>query len=434
MTSSRATLLSYKKFVTDKKNYASPFIINPFDPCVANGTISGLQMTVTWHVHDLKFSHVHPFHVTKFCRYFASIYGNGLIVHQGKVHDYLGMDLNFALDGIVQVSMITYMSKVILDFPEKIASSCTLPAGNHLFTVRAALEAKFLPEEQAQVFHHTVAQLLFLCKQTCRDIQTAVYFLTTCMKRPNKDNWGKLKRVLRYLHGTHHMKLNLTAHNLNTIQWWVNALHATCKDCRGHMGAVVSLGKGATISFSNKLKINAKSSTKSELIGTNKALFSILHTRYFIEAQGYSIKQNILFRNILLAMYLEVNGLFSSSKCTKHIKWRYFFIHDKINNGNLKVIYCPTEIMWADILTKPKQGRPFHLNHSILMNISFNYDDEVERKLTHPLLLPKEEHNKMINDRLPKVPLLHPRSVLGTKPSSPHSRPTKPLSMTNLVR
>jgi hypothetical protein len=74
------------------------------------------------------------------------------------------MGLNFALDRIVQVSMITYTSKVILDFPEKIASSCTSPGGNHLFTVCAALEAKFLPEEQVHAFHNTVAQLLFLCK------------------------------------------------------------------------------------------------------------------------------------------------------------------------------------------------------------------------------------------------------------------------------
>jgi hypothetical protein len=67
------------------------------------------------------------------------------------------MDLNFALDSIVQVPMITYTLKVISDFLENVASSCTLPAGDHLFAVRAALEAKFLPEEQVQAFHHTVA-------------------------------------------------------------------------------------------------------------------------------------------------------------------------------------------------------------------------------------------------------------------------------------
>jgi hypothetical protein len=59
----------------------------------------------------------------------------------------------------------------------------------------------------------------------------------------------------------------------------------------------MSLGKGATISFSNKLKVTTKSSKESELVGADQALSSILHTGYFIKAQRYSIEQNILFQD-----------------------------------------------------------------------------------------------------------------------------------------
>jgi hypothetical protein len=55
-------------------------------------------MTITWHINNLKVSHVDPFQITKFAANLATIYGNSLMVHQGKVHDYLGMDLNFATD------------------------------------------------------------------------------------------------------------------------------------------------------------------------------------------------------------------------------------------------------------------------------------------------------------------------------------------------
>jgi hypothetical protein len=113
--------------------------------------------------------------------------------------------------------MIPYTSKILTDFPEPITTSCTTPAAYHLFTVREENKAKFLPEAQAQAFHHTVAQLLFLCKQTQRDIQMAVLFLTTRIKCPDKDDWGKLKCVLRYLRGTRHMKLNLSANNLTCL-------------------------------------------------------------------------------------------------------------------------------------------------------------------------------------------------------------------------
>ncbi len=40
-------------------------------------------------------------------------------------------------------------------------------------------------------------------------------------------------------------------------------------------------------------------------------------------------------------------------------------------------------MMWANVLTKPKQGGPFRFERSHLMNIPINYDDDVERiKLT----------------------------------------------------
>ena len=93
------------------------------------------------------------------------------------------------------------------------------------------------------------------------------------------------------------MKLNLSADNLTTIRWWVDASHAVHDNCRGHTGAMMSMGKGAAISFSNKHKLNTKSSSKSKLVSADQALSSILHTRYFIEAQGYSDEQNMLFQD-----------------------------------------------------------------------------------------------------------------------------------------
>jgi hypothetical protein len=46
---------------------------------------------------------------------------------------------------------------------------------------------------------------------------------------------------------------------------------------------------------------------------------------------------------------------------TKHIDIRYHFIREKIENGTLKVIYCPTSEMTADILTKALAAFKFKL-------------------------------------------------------------------------
>ena len=96
-------------------------------------------------------------------------------------------------------------------------------------------ERKLLPEE-ARAFHHSVAQLLFLCGRARPDIKTAVLFLTTRVKAPDKDDWGKLKRVLKYLWGTRYMKLTLTVDNLHTLRWWVDAGYGVHWDLKGRTG------------------------------------------------------------------------------------------------------------------------------------------------------------------------------------------------------
>ena len=77
---------------------------------------------------------------------------------------------------------------------------CATPASDHLFKVRE--HGRKLGEELADAFHHMVYQLLFAANRARRDIQTAVLFLTTRVKASDKDDWGKLVRVLKYINGT----------------------------------------------------------------------------------------------------------------------------------------------------------------------------------------------------------------------------------------
>jgi hypothetical protein len=51
-------------------------------------------------------------------------------------------------------------------------------------------------------------------------------------------------------------------------------------------------------------------------------------------------------------MLLETNGKASSSKQTKHIKVKYFFVKDKIDRGKIVIEHCPMEQIW--MLDLPK--------------------------------------------------------------------------------
>ena len=55
----RSTLLVYKNIVKDLEDYG--FETNEYDPCVANKILNGYQMTVFWHMDDLKVSHKDEF-------------------------------------------------------------------------------------------------------------------------------------------------------------------------------------------------------------------------------------------------------------------------------------------------------------------------------------------------------------------------------------
>ena len=111
-------------------------------------------------------------------------------VHRGKVHDYLGMDLDFNTANTLKIGMIKYIKKIHENFPEEIKSTTAIPAAEHLFNVREDNQDKILPEKQAQAFHHTTAQLLFLCARARPDIRMAVFHYCVRVARTQTKTTG----------------------------------------------------------------------------------------------------------------------------------------------------------------------------------------------------------------------------------------------------
>jgi hypothetical protein len=206
-----------------------------------------------------------------------------------------------------------------------ITGGAASPAADRLFTVRAVEDCEPLEEERGTAFHHCVAQLLFASARSRKDIPPAVAFLTTWVRNPNQDDWLKLKRLLRYIRNTIYLPLILMDDILIIIKWWVGASFITYDNCRGYTGATMSLGRGSIIDMSKKQKINTRSSTDSKLVGADDAIPQMMRTRYFLKGQGYNVEECILNQD-MSAMLLETNGNQSSSKRTKHIRVRYFFI------------------------------------------------------------------------------------------------------------
>ena len=113
------------------------------------------------------------------------------------------------------------------------------------------------------------------------------------------------------------------------------------------------MGTGCAVATSTKQKCNVRSSTIGELVAVDEMMAQILRTRLFMKAQGIKVTDNILYQYNRSAILLEKNGRVSSSKRTKHIEIRYYYVADRIAKGDLSVVWCPTDKMIADFLTKP---------------------------------------------------------------------------------
>jgi hypothetical protein len=121
---------------------------------------------------------------------------------------------------------------------------------------------------------------------------------------------------------------------------------------------------------STKQKLNTRSYTETEIVGADNFMPAICWTRYFMKAQGYGVKDNVLFQDNKSSILLENNGKASSSKHTKHINIRYLFITDRVKKEELSVVWCPTVDMIGYFATKSLQGALFHKFRDQIMGVT----------------------------------------------------------------
>jgi hypothetical protein len=172
------------------------FVLNLYDNCVANKTIDGTQCMILWHVDDLKITHAKQEVLKDLVEILNARYGkldgklDPLTITRGDMHDYLGMTLDYIVPGQVSIRMDDYVWDLLDEAPVDMDGTTATPAADHLFTINEKPE--YLDDAESEFFHHMMAKLLFVCKRAQPDIQTAVAFLTTRVKRPDKkDDYKK---------------------------------------------------------------------------------------------------------------------------------------------------------------------------------------------------------------------------------------------------
>lgn len=275
--------------------------------------------------------------------------------------------MNFELkkDGTIALEMEDDIRKVIDDFSEEIRGDVSSPASKKLFVNTDT--AVRLNEADSEEFHSTVAKLLFYMKRVRPDIELPIGYLCTRVTKSTNKDWNKLKRVLGWLKHTIQKKRIIGACTLNEAYTWIDASYAVHEDMKGHTGGAISFGIGTINASARKQKVNTLSSTETEYVGVSEYIKYALWLRHFMKAQGYPLKRNVLYQDNMSAMKLEKNGRNSCTGNSRHVNIRYFFVKDRIANGEIDLEYCPTEEMLADYFTKPLQGALFRKFWEVIM-------------------------------------------------------------------
>ena len=110
-----------------------------------------------------------------------------------------------------------------------------------------------------------------------------------------------------------------------------------------------------------------------------------------------------------MTILLAKNRRMLAGKNIKHIKNRFVLITDKVSQGDLLIQHMGTKNIWTDVNTKPVQRLLFQKFRHEMIGVPIEYDDDVERRNMHPMLLPKVGNERLT---IPKKELLKEIAVL----------------------
>jgi hypothetical protein len=292
----------------------------------------------------------------------------GYTVEEGDEINVIGMHFSFdRVNKAVTITQKKFVNKIIDEY--KPAKSSTYPSDSYLFEVD---ESSPLIKDQ-RVYMSKVASANYGAHRTYPMLLLPTSVLSSYYYKATEVNDKGADRLLNYISGikdSHHMYLRPTSLN---IVAYADASYAERASGHSQTGGCVGFegvkGPCLFLFTSAKQSTVAKSSCEAELIAACTISESVVWLQESLEILGLrGDKVPVLYQDNKSTILIAEKGK-GTFKRTKHIKVRYFWIHELITNGELRLDYIPTGNMIADILTKPLTGHLFHYFLEYLMGI-----------------------------------------------------------------
>ena len=199
-------------------------------------------------------------------------------------------------------------------------------------------------------YREAIGSLMYASVGTRPDISFAVSTLSQFLDNPGQVHWEAVKRVFRYLLGTKNWGLTYGGGKIG-LEGYSDADGASQEHRRAISGYAFIMNGGCISWSSRKQELVTLSTAEAEYVATTHAAKEAIWLRNFIgEVFTPFTNPTTLYCDNQSAVAIATNGNFHAR--TKHIDIRYHFIRYMIENGSLTLIYCPTDDMTADTLTK----------------------------------------------------------------------------------
>ena len=252
----------------------------------------------------------------------------------------------------LKISQESYISRVLTDHGMGWCAAVATPVEGGTKLQKSAEGFIADPENWLQ-YQSAVGSLMYVMLGSRPDIAHAVGLVSQFSTNPNSQHWAAVKWIFRYLAGTRGLGI-LYGKSSNCLGY-TDSDWAGSEDRKSTSGYLFVLNGGAVSWASRKQSVVALSSTKAKYIALTLAVKEVLWLRtLFLELGALKHAKEIS------AILCDNQGAIAFSKNpgfharSKHIDIRYHFIRDHVNRdtGTINLLYCPTDEMTADILTK----------------------------------------------------------------------------------
>ncbi|KXJ71441.1 hypothetical protein RP20_CCG020560 [Aedes albopictus] len=268
----------------------------------------------------------------------------------GDIHYYLGMEVEKDREGDYFLSQQKYIREVIVSSGLADAKDSKTPLDPGY--IKNESEGTPLPSNAE--YQKLIGKVLYVAVNTRPDISTAVSILSRKTNHPTHEDWNELKRVVRYLKGTINYRLRLSRKGeVGAITGYSDADWAENRDDRkSHSGFVFQVN-GGTVSWAcRKQSCVSLSTAEAEFIALAEAAQEALWLKLLLQELNDEQRVVIYEDNQSCLKIIEREKL---TRKMKHIATKFHFTKDLIEKQEIECIYCPSEDMVADLLTKPLQ-------------------------------------------------------------------------------